>query len=193
MTKPSFITKKRVIIFVASIVVIGASLAVLEKTHIINLYEKPPKGVDDGAQTTSTTPTAQSDYSDGDQRAVGNTEPENKGNGIVEDKKGTTSSETDPSTWTTSSTKEIVVHSPSKNKTVTSGTEISGTSTLTKVNFRLIDEVSGEIAQGQISVVNGKFSGTLNFTTSASTGRLDFYGTKADGREFSNVEIPLKF
>ncbi len=193
MKKSSFITKKRVIIFAASLVAIAVVLVVLEKTHVTNFYSKPPVGADDDAKTTSTTPTAQSDYTDGDSRDVGSSEQENEGSGTVEDRQGLSSEATDPNTWTSSATKEIVVHNPSKNKLIKSGAEISGTSSLSKVDFRLIDEVTGVIAQGQISVVNGKFAGTLNFTTSANGGRLDIYGTKVDGREFSSVEIPLKF
>lgn len=187
------ITKKRVLIIVGIVIVLIISLFVLEKTHIINLYSKPPKGIDDDAKTTSTTPTAQADYTDGNPRDAGNSEQENEGSGTLEDRQGQSSQQTNQSTWSSSASGEIVVKNPGKNSLINSGAEVSGTSNLATVNFRLIDDVSGVIAEGNMNVVNGKFAGVLSFATSANTGRLDIYGVKVDGREFSNVEISVRF
>ncbi len=144
------------------------------------------------AKTTSTLPTAQEDFTGGDERQPGNTVRENEGTGNIEDRQGAVSEQTDPGVWTTSSTGEVTVQNPYPNKILRSGTEISGTSSLQKVSYRIIDSVSGVIAQGELTVVNGKFSGIINFSSSATEGRLDIFGAHSDGSEFSNVEIPIK-
>jgi hypothetical protein len=42
-------------------------------------------------------------------------------------------------------------------------------------------------------VVNGKFSGQITYTTNATAGRIDIFASRADGSEYSNIEIPVRF
>ena len=143
------------------------------------------------AQTTSNTPSAQSSYSDGEYREPGNTVHENQGEASVSDTGGRASSNT--SEPKTSSTGEITVYLPIANSVITSGQEISGISTLPRVHYRIIDNVTGVVASGSLEVVNGRFSGILNFSNAAQEGRVDIFATKSDFTEYSNVEIPVRF
>ncbi len=145
------------------------------------------------SQTTSTAPTAQSDFSEGDDREAGNTLAENEGSGIIEDTGGQTVTGASTANPISSASGEIVLYSPGKNALVQSGQLIAGTSKLSTVSFRIIDDISGMIATGNLKVVNGRFSGKMDLATNAKEGRLDIYGTRSDGTEFSNIEVPIRF
>lgn len=149
----------------------------------------------DMAKTTSEQPSAQENYTstenDDNKSLPGNTLGENRGSATVQDNGG--SGSTQIASPIVSTTGEITVFSPGMNSLVKSGQSISGESKLSRVNFRIIDSISGVIASGELAVVNGKFSGTTSYTTNAKEGRIDIFGTKADGTEFSNIEIPVRF
>lgn len=199
-TLKNLVKSKLFLVAAATILVVAGTGVALEKsgtTHFTSLSNKHlPKTSSDTskAQTTSKAPTAQSNYSGGNSgRQAGNTLNENRGSGVVTDNEGVISSPPSQSTWTVSPTGQITVYSPAKNAVLTSGSIISGSSTLPIVSFRLIDNISGQISTGKISVVNGKFSGTASFNTNATMGELDIFGTKADATEFSNISIPVRF
>lgn len=143
-------------------------------------------------KTTSAAPSAQPDYKTDSDRTPQSTNEE-KGSAGVSDTGGNSVQTTDSSQWTTSKTGEITVYSPFKNAVLSNGDVVSGASSLSVVYYRIIDNVSGMISQGQLNVVSGKFSGSLSFSTKATEGRLDVYGATDSGKEFSNVEIPIKF
>jgi hypothetical protein len=185
-------TKKILLATLVAILVLGSILFALEKAGITNLYSSNKSG-DSEAKTTSTTKTAQEDFNDGEFREPGNSLNENEGTGSISDNNGTISEDTDTSNPVVSATGEITLYTPKSNASVNSGYVVAGTSTLSFVSYRLIDSVSGVISMGELRVVNDKFSGTLNFTTTADEGRLDIYGTKEDGSEFSSIEIPIRF
>ncbi len=192
--KKKKITTKKIILFsLLLLLIIAGVLFALEKTKVINFYKKEPTINDTIDKTTSTAPSAQEEFSNGDMREPGNTFSENEGTGSVEDLEGDATTQDDSAKWTASSTGEIVVHSPFNGQSLSNGTEISGTSSLTTVSYRLIDNVSGVITQGQLNVVSGKFAGRVNYSTSATEGRLDVFGTMPDGSEFSNTEIQIRF
>ncbi len=149
-------------------------------------------GLDSDAKTTSSAETAQSSFSDGNERPIQEAN-QDKGEAVITDNSGSIAEVPDESTWVSSSTGQITLYSPSENQLIINGNEISGESSLSSVNFRIIDDISGVISTGQISVVNGKFSGNMQFSTSASSGRLDIYATRDDGSEFSNIEVPVLF
>lgn len=142
-------------------------------------------------QTTSELPSAQSDFTSDSDREVA--ESTDKGQAIITDNSGEIANVPDESQWSRSTNNEIVLYSPAAQTKITSGQIVSGTSTLPTVNFRVIDSVSGVIAQGELVVVDGKFSGNINFNTAAAEGRLDLYATKEDGAEYANIEIPISF
>ena len=149
------------------------------------------KAGDNSAKTTSTAESAQSDFSDGDDRQPQVTTP--KTEGTVSDNNGAVGSVPSSSQWSSSKSGAVTAYSPAKNSKVTNGSAISGSATGSRVSFRIIDNVSGVISQGELSVVGGKFSGTLSFSTTATEGRLDLFTTRADGVEENNVEIPVRF
>lgn len=183
--------RKQLLLFGALILIGGLVVLFLEKRQIIDLYSKEPTAVNPSdAKTTSSAPTAQEDFTGGDERLI----PENKKNeGTVQDTGGTASNNVDDSLWTNSADNMITVYSPAKNALVTNGSVLSGESKLPKVYFRLIDDVSGVISRGSLNVVNGKFSGTFDFSTTGTNGRLDIFNSASDGVESSNVEIPVRF
>lgn len=179
------------ITLVASVALI-AVLAILELTNTTNFIKLSSKA--DGettAKTTSDAPTAQEDFSDGDDRTP--VKPNNSGTGTVADNQGGTSYIPDASQWTGSPNEELIVYTPTINSVLKNGDTLSGKATTDTVSFRLIDNVSGVIARGELSVVNGTFSGKFDFTTSATEGRLDVFNTGFGSTEYNNVEIPIKF
>lgn len=183
-------TPKRMIalgVVVAVIAVVG----ILEATNTTNLIFKSRQHKDTTTKTTSDAPTAQEDFAQGDDREP-NTNTES-GEAMISDTNGEISSIPAENQWTSSANNAITVYSPAKNTTVVNGSVISGRSDSSTVSFRLIDNISGVIAQGELKVVNGTFSGKLSFATTATEGRLDIFNTKTDGVEFNNVEVPIRF
>ncbi len=188
-------TKKRLFLSViALLVVVGIIFFVLEKTDTTSFFSASTDSEQE-AQTTSELPSAQPDYNGGsaaeENKDPGNTNNENQGSAIVTDNNGAAS--TDTSKSLASASGEITVYLPHTNSVLKAGQEISGISTLPVVQYRLIDNISGVIATGSLKVVDGNFSGTLSFNTSANEGRLDIFATKSDASEFSAVEIPVRF
>lgn len=167
-------------------------VVVLEKLKVTNFYEKPKVNQEQSEKTTSEAATAQDNFTEGEERQAGNTINESRGSGGVTDSNGNISNEVSTSNPIVSKTKEISIYSPQRDTRVSSGYEIAGISSLKSVSYRLIDDISGLISSGVLKVVDGKFSGRLNFNTESASGRLDIYGQKEDGTEFSNIEIPLK-
>lgn len=181
--------KNKLFIIIASLVLLVPFLFfITEKTSVTDIYNKPPLSTD--AKTTSEAPTAQTDFTNGNDRPI---VQNSKTEGTVRDNNGNISSTPPESQWSKSVSGEITVYSPPKNSVLVSGGTLSGASTLSKVSYRLIDDVSGVISSGDISVVNGKFSGTFDFATSGSQGRLDIFSTNDTGKESNNVEIPIRF
>lgn len=186
-------SKKIALVILLAVLTTAAVLFILEKKQIINLYSKKSTDhVSNEAKTTSETPTAQDDFQSDEVREPGSTLDENKGSGDITDTGGSLSS-IDTSNPVASKTGEITLYSPKKQSIIKSGHVIGGTSLLNTISYRLIDSVSGVIGMGEIKVVNGKFSGNLVFKTTAKEGRLDIYASRADGNEYSNIEIPLRF
>ncbi len=142
------------------------------------------------AQTTSTSPTAQDDYTGGANRESNPSTDTNQG--------GATDNNGDSAATGTSGISSdsgvVTVVSPATNDTLATGTTLRGTATgVDKVQYRLIDDDSGVIAQGTLSVVNGTFSGTLHFKSHAATGRLDVYTYSAAYEEINQVQLPVRF
>lgn len=144
------------------------------------------------ATTTSSELTAQDNFSEGNERQPSSTS-QDKGNAVISDAQGLINQIPEQSQWITSSTGEITLYTPFKKQNIGTGDWISGESTLPAVNYRIIDDLSGVISSGTLSVVDGKFAGTINVKTSAASGRIDVYGQKADLTEFSNIEIEVSF
>lgn len=144
------------------------------------------------AQTTSMQPSAQSTFSSGTPRKEAT--QSNLNEGTVTDNNGVITDTPPESSWTKSQDgASIIVYTPAQNQVLSSGQTISGSATVSRVNFRLIDNLTGVIAQGSIDVKGGKFSGTFNFSTTASEGRVDVFTANTEGVESNNVAIPVRF
>lgn len=186
--------KNRVLFLIISSLAL-TTLLVLEWQGVINLHGGNRTKVtsvnpDNRATTSSNAPTAQSDFSEGGPREP---LPSSTNEGFVLDNRGVIDTIPPQSQWTRSKDSLLTVYTPTTNNTVKKGDTISGKTNLSSVSFRLIDDITGVIAQGSLSVVEGRFSGTLDFATTATNGRLDLYHSAADGVESSNVEIPINF
>jgi hypothetical protein len=183
--------RKVLIITCVVLLAAGLSLVVLEKTHIINLYSKnSDQSSINSAKTTSKAKSAQDSFTDGSDRNLQQTD---KNEGTVTDNRGDISEIPPTDKWTRSTSGIITLYTPERNGLIQNGSILSGESSVPQVSFRLIDDVSGMISQGQLNVVNGKFSGTFNFQTSGKIGRLDIYNKKPDGSETNNIEQPVRF
>jgi len=119
--------------------------------------------------------------------------PQDVNQGTAIDNHGSGTADTLPSQWTRSQSGLLTVKGPSYNSTVKSGDTLSGSSSDSQVQFRLVDEQVGVIAQGILSVVDGNFSGKLNFSSYGSNGRLDVFTAGPDGQEANEVQVPVSF
>lgn len=116
--------------------------------------------------------------------------------GTATDKNGQVPSgvSSDPSQWSTSSSRLITVKAPLRNSTFKSGDIVTGsTSVSDTVQYRLVDDQQGVIAQGSISVVNGNFTASIEFNHYGNGGNLDIFTIDQNGRETNEVQILLKF
>ena len=172
-----------------------AAIITLEKTGAIDLIRMDggvPK-INAGnkpAETTSTLPSAQSDYTGGAPRS---TDVNVKLEGTVNDQKGLVPEVPPEASWTKSSSGKLVVYTPSASTLLRDGDTLSGGAADERVYFRLIDNLHGIIAQGSLAVVNQKYSGNFDFATNASEGQLDVFTQSYDGTEANNISIPVRF
>lgn len=115
--------------------------------------------------------------------------------GGVVDTNGQTIGTLPPSSeWTSSSSGDITLQQPTNGSTIQSGDTISGLADTSTVSFILKDNSVGVIAQGSLNVVNGKFSGTLEFTPHANSGSLEvYYPNPSTGAEEDIINITVNF
>ncbi len=181
--------KKCLLVFVAIFIFLLGTLFILEKLKITDFIKLPQSSPNKDA-TTSKAPSAQSDFSQGSDRTP---TAASSNEGSISDNRGSIPSTPPEDQWTVSPSGVITVYSPAKDSVLKNGQSLTGKSTAPKVSFRLVDNVSGVIASGTIDVVNGQFSGTFNFSTTASQGRIDVFTAAADGVESNNIRIPISF
>lgn len=171
----------------------GFLFITLEATNKINILHRPNKNTSskaEEAKTTSDAATAQEDFQGGDDRKPNTTSHEE---GTVKDTQGNVGAIPPSTQWSTSQSGLITIYTPAKNTVVATGLIVSGKASVPKVSFRLIDNVSGVISRGELSVINGAYSGVFNFTTTATAGRLDIFSTAADGVESNNITVSIRF
>lgn len=169
-------------------------IVLLEVFHVTNFVGPNPADSqlsESDVKTTSDEPSAQADYNGGEPRDAGNTIHENEGSAIIDGSSGAYTGDT--SRPIVSRTGEITVYSPQNNTLVSPSIEVAGKSSLASVNYRVIDSATGVVATGVLPVVDGHFAGKLTVSTSAKEGRLDLFASKADGTEYSSIEIPVRF
>lgn len=138
----------------------------------------------------STPATAKSDFTSNDSVKQENATDNVEGTATVDDNAG---EQTDGEQTIAAESESIKLFSPTKNSILSSGSVISGESSLVTVNYRINDSTTGQIASGQLAVKDGKFSGTITVNTQADKGQIDIFGTKDNGNEFSNISLPVRF
>lgn len=191
-TKNKKIKKRLIFLFVLLVIILACVSFMYIRSNNNSDNKKTEHSNTDqaNATTTSDQPSAQNNYSGGDQRDPGNTISENRGTADVTDTGQPNNNETG---GLTSSSGEITVFSPISNSVVGYNFTLSGKSSLSKISYRIIDNVSGMIATGELKTINNGFSGKINVKTTATEGRLDIFATKDDSTEYSNIEIPVRF
>ena len=182
------------LILIVMLVLAGLTFGGLELTHTIHVFDKTPqttkivtvgKPVAPPAQTTTTPTTSQPSQSSS---STANSQPSG-----ATDNNGSTVPSTPSNDWATSATGYITVKSPLANSTIQTGAVLAGSAEVDQISYTLIDNVVGVISQGQLNVVNGNFSGTMNFQPHGTGGRLDVYSTNAQGVEYNEVQINVSF
>jgi hypothetical protein len=186
-TKKVFRKRFYIPIILAVVVII---IAVLELTNTTHFFHKSAvvrapsapiaklpvqKAANNGNKVSSSTPTLDK--------------------GTATDKNGQAASgvPTDPGKWSVSDSGVITVKLPGSNSTIQPGATLTGAASVGQVQYRLTDDRVGVISEGPVSVVNGNFTASINFTTHSSSGRLDVFSTEANGREINEVQIPVRF
>jgi len=98
------------------------------------------------------------------------------------------------SSWVSSTSGNITLQQPSPKSTVANGDTISGTAKVSNVTFILKDDAVGLIDQGNLNVVNGKFSGLMEFKAHSGSGKLEvYYPNPTNGRAEDIIEINVNF
>lgn len=173
------------------LVVIFATLELTNVTHFLHKSVPATKVVVTAGNPT-TKPVNNSSAGSSTQK-TNDTSNSSRTIGGGNDTGGSSVANTPESQWVISKSGNITVKQPVANSKIASGATLSGSAKVDKVSFRLIDDKTGVIAQGTLSVVNGNFSGSLNFTPNSSTGRLDVFSTDAQGVELNEVQIAVSF
>jgi hypothetical protein len=175
-----------------AVILVVAIITVLELTNTTHFFHKPASEV----IVKAGKPTAVAKNNSSVKQKPPQKTPSNANVHVVSggsDTNGSASASTSPSQWVVSKSGDITVKQPIANATFHSGDTLSGSAKVGVISFRLIDDDVGVISQGTLNVVNGDFSGTLNFTPQAPTGRLDVFTTNDQGVELNEVQISVRF
>lgn len=115
--------------------------------------------------------------------------------GVVNQNNYSATSSLPPSSeWKSSSNNIITLQSPTEGSILKSGDPLIGLSSISPVQFLLVDNSVGQIAQGTLNVVNGKFDETIQFTPHSSSGVLQiYYPNPNNGAEEDIVNINVNF
>lgn len=186
MAKKKNKNKRRALILLVAVVLIGAALA---GYFIVHKNNKQVDLVNPTAHTTSNLPTAQPSYSSGQSRSTSSSTGDQGG---ATDNNGAVSNPASNSQPSTSTSGLITLQSPSSGGMLSSGAQIYGTAQVGTVEFTLVDNSTGLLASGTLNVVNGKFSGTLQFKPASSSGKLNIFSqASASSPEANLISIPV--
>jgi len=178
---------KKALLLIVFLGLVVAGLEVTDKTYFFH-----DKANDESvAKTTSKRPTAQSNYTKGDNKSTPTRNNIPEGGAVA----NTNPVSTPPTSQQVSSESgAITIYSPASEETIKSGSVVSGKASVSKVYFRLIDDAVGMIAQGPIDVTNGTFSAILQFTAQGKNGVLKLYSIDdATKREINQVKVNVKY
>jgi hypothetical protein len=149
--------------------------------------------IDTEAKTTSEEPTAQANFSDGDDsRDPGNSLSDDDGSGTIVDSGDMAPERTDDPV--VSDDGKTALYYPERDQTISSGSLVSGNTKNDNVYFRLLDSKTGVIGEGKLkSDSKGDFSGKFNIENHSNEGRLDIFSRSPDGTEYSTIYINVRF
>jgi len=162
---------------------------------ILNKYvfNSKPIHYTETAKTTSTAPSAQSDFPGGDKPLPDQTPSSTT---TTTDNNGVINQEVPPSQdWSHSKDgTSVIVYSPAANNTIPKTGTIFGQAASATVSYRITDDVTGVISQGIANVVSGKFSINYSLQTTAVSGDIEVFNQKdSNSPESNNVFIPVRF
>lgn len=173
-------TKKILVSLLALIVICGVAFGGYQV-----LKPKPTKQTAPQAKITKLAPsTSTGEKTSSTQNGI------NKGSAKDTTQPAITSS---PNKWTSSQAGDIVVQAPLAKSVLSSGFVLSGTSSLSSLQYRLIDEEVGVVSQGPLQVKDGKFAASVSFQKRSASGRLDVFTTDPSGKETSEVQLQVSF
>lgn len=93
-----------------------------------------------------------------------------------------------------SDSKQITLYTPKSGQTLTSGTSIKGAASVSKIQYRISDDIHGQIGQGSLDVKDGYFSGTISVNgTDAKSGTFEVYSFNSQGQEVNHIGIKVKY
>lgn len=183
-TKKSIFIKKHKVDIIVAAALLAIAVAIL--LFILFRQNKP---VSDTSQTTNSNNSSTTDSTTHTQSASSGSQ-----GGAIDTGGTTTVTDTPQNGWTAADSGNIVVHSPAANSVLSNGNTIYGTALTDVVNYRLVDNDSGVVAQGQLSVVNGTFSGILRFRPLSTQGTITFFSfNQSTGAEENRVKINVRF
>jgi hypothetical protein len=162
------------------LVTAGLALLALELTNTTHFFHAKPQSKQ---VVTAQSPSGQKTIT------TDNSQP----SGGATDTHGSSVPDTTSSQWVTSQTGYITVKSPLADSRLQDGGTVAGSAKVGTVYYRLTDNKVGVIAQGQLTVTDGKFSGSLHFQPKGTGGRLDVYSTDSAGIEYNEVQINVSF
>lgn len=113
--------------------------------------------------------------------------------GTATDTEGSAATNTSSSQWVTSASGDITVKQPLANSKIGNGSTLSGSAKVGQVHYRLSDNKVGVVSQGILNVVNGDFSGTIQFSPHGTGARLDVFSTDSVGVEYNEVQINVNY
>lgn len=176
---------KKILALLLPVLIIGGVLLYVRVT------KDEPQSVDT-ATTTSKLKTAQAAFGQGEKRPTGSGTG-NQGGAI--DQKGIPPSESSSTGSPVSSESgAITLTQPTDGNSLTDGSIIYGSSSLSSVQYRLVDSETGVLAQGSLTVVDGKFSGKLQFKPQSSFGKLSLFSfDTSTGAEVNRLTVKIKF
>lgn len=87
----------------------------------------------------------------------------------------------------------MTLYTPAENEKLTSGTIIKGSTSASKIYYRINDNLHGMIGSGQLTPKSGKFSGELSVNTGAKAGSFEVYNLNSSGQEINNISIQVRY
>jgi hypothetical protein len=185
--KSSRLNKKWLLVSLIAVIVVGIIIG--ELTNTTHLFHKSPKV--STPETPITQLPTQPVANDGNKQSTSS--GINKQTSTDQNGEKPQAVSNNPGDWLISQSGLTTVKSPTSNSLFKSGDSLYGSSKQSIVQYRLIDNDIGVISEGTISVVNGNFSGLINFQARGSAGRLDVFNADENGRESNEVQVPVKF